>query len=878
MPRFRVLVALMALLLPVTTLAQAAQGQLSEVRVEGTTNYADIIRTLLIARKGTPVEAVDIEAERNRAYSLGTFETVTVSIEESPSGPVLLVRVKENPRIGEIEFEGVDALPESALKEALRSTNLIEPGRVLNTVRAEEAQATIRQVYRQAGLPYDVDVTLAVEQAPELAESAEAVPVRLVFEVDESAEIREVRYEGNTVFTDAELDALFQGLKQGEAFDPALYTETVRAVATRYERRGYRGSGVAPEGTELRSGVLTVKLQELVIDSIDATALGLDQSELQLKPGDLFNYDELLAEVKRLARGRSSDVQLQAGVSPSGGVRVTFRVGAPETAGEVTETVLEGNTVLSDEQLMEVLTLKEGDTFTSVLAEADFAAIVRAYQAAGYRVLTEPDYSYDEGRYVQRVTELTLAGYELEYEDEPSAAQPSVITRYLPKPGSVVNDQEIIAGLREVAALGVVEVINFALEPTGAPGEAIVVLQLRKAPTGELRPAAQYATDTGLSASLAYSEKNLFGLAHQVGVQLDVTNTDLGLMFGGSLSYDVPWLYLDLLDFKETPTSLSASVYSVVTNNQSLSANGGTTTPYPGLPGDQRVRVGEFTSRATGVGLRLGRPVATNTYLTLSGSGSHTEYKLEPPSEACEIENGVIENRESCSLPESAAIEHLPLSGLYAFTSARVDYDNRDNPNFPKEGLAAYSAFGVGFGNDMLNPATRERQGYHFEQVTAGVRTYLQLARALPGAFSDTNHVFAVRLDTGHQFGGLYPVSKRFLVGRTNDIAPQIRGYLRDDINLSKTYATSSLEYRYDFNLSTFATDTVIALAFVDVGWASSMPEFDDYGTPLLASAGVGVQVNLGFGGVSLPAVRLDYAFSERHPSGVFSFRIGPVF
>ncbi|MBX3143615.1 MAG: hypothetical protein KF813_07665, partial [Trueperaceae bacterium] len=78
--------------------------------------------------------------------------------------------------------------------------------------------------------------------------------------------------------------------------------------------------------------------------------------------------------------------------------------------------------------------------------------------------------------------------------------------------------------------------------------------------------------------------------------------------------------------------------------------------------------------------------------------------------------------------------------------------------------------------------------------------------------------------------------------------------------------------------LSTVATDTVIGIVFADLGWASSVPGFPEYQTPLFASAGVGVQLNLGFGGVALPAIRLDYALSERNRTGVFSVRLGPVF
>lgn len=190
--------------------------------------------------------------------------------------------------------------------------------------------------------------------------------------------------------------------------------------------------------------------------------------------------------------------------------------------------------------------------------------------------------------------------------------------------------------------------------------------------------------------------------------------------------------------------------------------------------------------------------------------------------------------------------------------------------------MGAYGGVGVGFGNDFLLNGVRS--GYVYEQVTAGVRGYARVADLMPAEVTDKSHVFAVRLDVGHQFGGDYPVSKRFTVGRTNELATQIRGYTVDDFSLSKTYATASLEYRYDFGLSTVATQTVIGLAFVDLGWASSVPGFADYETPVFAGAGLGVQVNLGFAGIVLPAIRLDYAFSERHPTGVFAFRVGPVF
>ncbi|HLR46048.1 MAG TPA: hypothetical protein VK092_02745, partial [Deinococcales bacterium] len=63
--------------------AQPAEGaRLSSVVVEGTTTFADIVRVVLTSRAGTAVEDVDLEAERNRVYALGSFASVSLSFDQ----------------------------------------------------------------------------------------------------------------------------------------------------------------------------------------------------------------------------------------------------------------------------------------------------------------------------------------------------------------------------------------------------------------------------------------------------------------------------------------------------------------------------------------------------------------------------------------------------------------------------------------------------------------------------------------------------------------------------------------------------------------------------------------------------------------------------
>ena len=874
-------VLVIALLLS-SAVAQELRGVLTEVFVEGTTGYADLVKVIISARPGIPVERIDLEAERNRVYSLGTFKEASVSLEDRGAGPILVIRVKENPAIFEVVLDGTRALQSAPLVDFLRRQNLVEAGAVYNTTRAEEAIGTLQEAYRQAGFPFDVPIVLTVEPTLEEAEGAAEPPVRLRYTVSENEPVDEITFEGATVLEESKLRTLFHPLRQNEeGFDLTLYRTVVEAVADEYTQLGYRQSGINLATTELANGVLAIRLRELRIVSIDTTAIGVDASELSLAVGDLFNFDLLLEDVRRLAKDRSGDVRLVPRILPiTGEVRISFELGPPETAGPVVEVRIEGNTVVPTEELIELLELGIGDTFASILAQEDFLKVRQYYADEGYLILSQPNFNYLDGTYVQRITELKVAGYQVTFRGGRDNSQDFLVTRYMPPVGSVVNEFDILAGLREVARLGAVRPLGREFIATDAPDAVIVNLVVEETATGRFTPSARYATDSGFSAAAAYSEGNFLGRGHRLSADLDGRSSGLGLELGAQISYSIPWIYVDVLDFREVPTSVSISLFSQPAINIPLTAGGSIRVGYPDLPDTEanRVRIGEYTTRNTGISFSVGRSILENTNLLFSAFGSVSEHKLEPPSVKCTFGNsGNVTNGRTCSLPSEDAIQFLPQGGLSSFLSTRVTYDDRDNPDFPRAGIAATGRIGIGFGNDSRN-AQGERKSYLFQQVEFGIKTYILLQNIAPGVVRNPNHVLAFKVNLGHQFGNDFPANRHFRIGRTSSEATLIRGYTLIDFNLSRTYATGSVEYRYDFGLDTFATQTVIGIAFLDFGYASSVPDFPDYGAPIFAGAGIGVQVNLGFSGVLLPALRLDYGFSQRNPSGVFSFRIGPVF
>lgn len=862
--------------------AQGVSGNLSEIRVSGASESLErLIRINLSARVGTAVSNVNLEAERNRLLAMGTFSEVSLSIEERGVGPVMFVRVVENPRIAGIRIVG-SSFPESAVRELLREEHVLEPGAIFNTIRAQEARSTLQRIYRNEGFPFDVPVDLdAVPVEPEDEDEVVAGqrPVQLTYTFNEGVPLREIEFEDSSVLDEEALEQLFAPLARRDRFDFERYGQALTAVSEAYFDEGYRNSGVDTEMSELEDGVLTVRFLELTIAGVDTTAIGVDPGELSLGPGDLFNYDVLLEDVRRLARERTQDIRLETRGTQRGEVRVVFLLGPPDSAGPIDDVAFEGNTVISDEDLGQLLTLEIGDTFTSELAREDFSRILNFYRERGYELVREADFNYLEGTYVQRLKELEIAGYQIEFEGDQQRTEERVITRYLPSEGSVLNQRQLGRRLDDVRRLGVVELrqVDLRFLDEERPEQATVVITVREAPSREFIPGLEATIEErfNLLGSVSYSDRNFLGRGNRFSANLTGQTSDVGFQLGGEVGFDIPWADIDFLDFREVPTSLSFGIFSEVDTNQPLFDDRSRRVPHPDDP-DSEVLIGEYTRRDTGLRFSVGRPIFPNTSIRFSARASYSAYVTEPPRNECEFdEDGNVEDT-NCSLPRDDAEGFLPQSGLSGFLSTGLTFDNRDSIEFPREGFRATSTLGFGFGSDFRG-ADGEQQSYAYYPIEVGGSTYLTLADLFEGV-EDRNHVFAFRLNAGHQFGGEYPAGRRFTVGRTSNEARQIRGYQSGDFEPSRTYVTSSFEYRYDFELGTAVTQTVIGIGFIDVGWASSVPGFEDRTPPLFASAGVGLQINVGFGGGLLAPIRLDYGFSERNPSGVFGFRLGYVF
>ena len=809
----RLLLALTLVLLP------AFAASIQKIEVVG----ADPVLTTLAeialpVREGEPLEKVDLDAVRRAVLATGYFQDAKVRLE----GSTLRVTVVPNPPVAEVVIDA-KAFPPEKIAAVLARELALEAGTTYNPKKAEEGRNRIQTLYRQQGFPFTPGVELVVEKKSD--------GVHLRYRVGETAPLNRVEVKGATLVNPEAIRQAFQALLEKKSFDWALFLAGVQRVAGLYAEKGYRGSGVDPQATHLADGVLTVTVRELKVTRVEPDGL----PRVPIEIGSPFNYDRLVERVAELTRELGREVKFEVYPEGAAGVRVVFRLGA-RRYGIIRTIRIEGATAFSESELRTLLVQRVGDPFSPQLAQADFERILNHYQKAGYLLLQKLDYTFKDGVYTLRLHEVRIAGYRLRWKGG-HRTQDFVILRELPKPGSLFSIPALREGIGQLLRLGLLAEPPAANPlPADRPDRVWVELTLKEAKTVVIAPAVAWSSQTGWSGQVTLSDKNLWGRAHDAGLNLAFVENDAGDNLSFTLHYNIPWLYLDFADLKETPTSVGFSVSSIPYGNFKLRDPNGQETGW------------EYTERRTGLSLTVGRPLGerwrVDTGLEAQWVGTLLETR-NPPANP--------------TVPESTARNLLPAPYANGLIAGTLTYSDADDPTYPTTGRVA--ALHLGYG--LVFPTGAPNQS--FAPAWISYKTY-------SAEDPDRRSVFALRVAAGALFG-TPPESRYFTLGGSEPELAMLRGYQPREFSGTRLLS-GSLEYRYDFHLASAVTRTVIGIAFVDFG--SVWNPGDD---PVFhAGWGIGVQLNLGYGAVQFPAIRFDYGFSSLHPDGVLHFRIGPVF
>ena len=857
-------------------------GPLEAILIEGSNDEVldGRIRVAIDVEPGNLVENIQVDRLREQVLELGLFREARVELQVRDGKNSLLITVRVNPKIASVEMIAKD-IDIAAVKTQLLENQLnIAPGVLLDNARLEEGRSKIGQVFRQYIYPFTPNVKLEVSE-PDSDDT-----VKVTYSVDASANVKSIRVSGATLINVAEIEESFKRLLDKVSFDAQLYGAAVQRVSSLYAKLGYRGSGVSQASSELTDGVLNIEINELKVVAIDATQLGVAPESLALQVGDLFNYEKLLANVRELNKSRDKQVGLKLEQPSEDSMIVTITL-EDALAGPITEIKFEGNTLISKQKLLERLRQRLGDTFNVIASQEDVSALSSAYTAAGFALAGAPEVTFLEGVYQIKLLEARVVAYEINWQNPAHRTQDAVILRELPGPGLLRPGPYSVAviqkALQRINALEIIDPSSLGNITTRVvnpekPEEIIVILNLQEAGTILLEPNIAYSSrpGDGWSGAIKLSETNLFGLGNRLSLgfttQPNPNATAWYDNFSGNVSYTIPWVDLDFLDFKTVRTTINFSISSSINQAQAIP---GQDTGANAKPVGSEYRT--FSTRTNGFGLSIGRPIAENLTLRFGISYSYQANSLERGDLA-----KLNPNLKDDALAQALLATQAPDSSTLT-TFSEITYSTRNDLNFPTGGSTVQASASYSFGTEGFQEGIQGgTRALNWSQFTLGYSTYLGFGFDQNGRFEVTenrNMALAFRINGGAQLGDA-PRNSQFRIGDAGNgnEAFVLRGYSNGDLR-GDVYYSGSLEYRYDFGLKTAFTNALIGVAFVDAAnaWGNTGPRPFGVGDGLQFGYGLGAQINLQLGAFTLPPLGFYYAWSPSNPSGrfhfVFSFR-----
>jgi outer membrane protein insertion porin family len=856
--------------------------RLDEIVIVGVPESSYItITAALSASVGDALSTINVEEAKKQVEAVGIFRNVTVELRVVGTKNQLVITAALSPKLSAVEFRGSQLIPYASLAKFLDDQLNIAPGVLLNSERLNEAVTRLGREYRSR-LPFIPNITFIVEPVAASAENPEASE-KVIFNIDDAAPVRSIEVSGATLVAAADIKAAFQKLVDGGTFDATLYGQGYQATNALFANRGYSTSGISLEDTELVNGILNVGIVETRIASIDSSALG-DNIVLNIKAGDFYNENTLLAEIKRLTNGQERQPAIEFAAASRNSVSIRL-VLSDEATAPIKEIRIKGNSedLVSQTELLNVLrgseaTSKIGENFNRLVAnERDIAAIAAKYSEAGYLIGPDPKISFDKGIYTIEIQEQKAVRYEIKWR-APHNTQDHVILRELPelnKPFSLKQYQLNIGRLVQDGIISNPRPTQVYQNPANT-SEFDLIIEVEEGQSGRFYPQFGYDSRVGFDGTIGVEFKNLFGEAHAINAELTAKQNDAGQNWAGSFAYTIPWLYLDFLDFKQTQTTLGFRIFSNITPGNQL-ANTAPPKDYkvpdPNDPSKNitfSTRV--YTTRSSGLGANISREIFKNFSIGLAYSLVYEQQFLERNADLKYYLEDDVE-----------AAKQMPVANLTSFVQLSGTYNTRNDPFFPTAGLYASGATGYGFGQEGERPLS-------WFSVSGGGRTYLGLGFNNAGEFgfgARRNMAIAVRVDAG-AINGSAPSNRQFTIGgASNNEAGTLRGYDFGDFRGDFFY-TASAEYRLDFGLETAVLNGLLGLAFVDCGDAfggnasRSSRTTSDMTTTIPAgpqcSAGIGAQINLGLGPLKIPGIRFDYGWSAWNPNGKFHFRLALPF
>ncbi|HZK40691.1 MAG TPA: BamA/TamA family outer membrane protein [Atribacterota bacterium] len=405
------------------------------------------------------------------------------------------------------------------------------------------------------------------------------------------------------------------------------------------------------------------KITAIVVEGNESISIDLIISQIASNLGDVFSKENIEKDMKTVYDlGYFKDVKIKL-ESFRDGYKVVFEVVENLPIKEIN---IKGNTVVSVEEMREVMVLQEGQIFCQKILKNDLDRISQLYKDRGYLLINIKDIDFDEeGKLWINISEGRLEKIVIEGNDK---TKEKVITREINiEPGDLFNFETVKKSLQKIYNLGFFEDVSMKLEPGTEEDSIVLVLTVIEKNTGKFGIGAGYNSEEGLMGFTSYAEENLFGGGQKVQAKIEI---------GGRTTYQIsflePWL-------ANTPTSLGFDLYDTISNTQDK---------------EGEVILFEYDEERLGGRLIFGRKLSDSVKIGLELKSERVTYDLI-----------------SGTLPEDTN------EGLTNSFTPTFSYDTRDNVFEPTSGW--YHSFSLEKAGGFLGG------DYDFTKYNLTLRAYI---------------------------------------------------------------------------------------------------------------------------------------------------------
>ena len=287
------------------------------------------------------------------------------------------------------------------------------------------------------------------------------------------------------------------------------------------------------------------KITAIVVQGNESISKDLIISQIASNLGDVFSKENIEKDMKAVYDlGYFEDVKIKL-ESFRDGYKVVFVVVENLPVKEIN---IEGSTVVSVEEMREVMVLREGQIFCQKILKNDLDRISQLYKDRGYLLINIKDINFDEeGKLWIKISEGRLEKIIIEGNDK---TKEKVITREINiEPGDLFNFEIVKKSLQKIYNLGYFEDVSMKLEPGSEEDKIVLVIKVIEKNTGKFGVGAGYNSEEGLMGFTSYEESNLFGGGQKLEAKVEI---------GGRTTYKIAFLEPWLAD---TPTSFGFEVY-----------------------------------------------------------------------------------------------------------------------------------------------------------------------------------------------------------------------------------------------------------------------------------------------------------------------------